>query len=560
MTTSVKLSVTVRSALEEKYSAANLKKIDAALKAWIQADKERGIDTVHLALDKSADMEAHGLKSLSGRITPTAAKKAIDALAKKLMPDYIVILGGDDVIPYFRLPNPIFDPSPEGDPDQIVLSDNPYATSRPYVAKSSKTYLVPDRVLGRIPDLPAGTGKGDPATILAALGTATKWKPQPRDFFGEIYATSTATWQKAGVAMMKYLEFPTAELMIAPPTKDATEKARKRLARPVHMTKCHGDDPDARFFGESPSGDFPPVLFSPTLEKRVKPGALVAAVCCYGAGIFAPDNPLAKPRGSHALPMAVGYLHAGALAFMGSTKIAYVGSVAPLCGDWIVASYLKKALGGASLGRAMLEAKQDYMADLQRQGQTPDTADEKTMIEFVLLGDPAIHPIASTVPSPARAGPMAAVRRATLRAERRAARVVVAAEVEKALPTRTRADPPAPDEASAIFKAAASLLAEVDLKAFDPTMASVNVVVAPAYRTSAPKMVRRFSAAMAGATLAESREYTWWGRLSVKKAPRTAAVRGQRAAAQEGPIRLVVMKAQTDAEGNVIRSRTLHGA
>lgn len=560
MTTSIKLSVTVRSALKNKYSAADLKKIDAALKAWIEAEKRRGIDTVHLALDNAADMEAHGLKSLSGRVTSMAAKKAIDALAKKLVPDYVVILGGDDVIPYFRLPNPIFDPSPQGDPDQIVLSDNPYATSLPYAAKSSKSYLVPDRVLGRIPDLPAGKGKGDPATILAALETATNWKPQTRSFFGEIYATSTATWKKAGVAMMKYLEFPTADLMVAPPTKDATDKARKRLARRVHMTKCHGDEPDARFFGESLDGDFPPVLFSPTLEKRVKDGALVAAVCCYGAGIFAPDNPLAKPRGSHALPMAVAYLHAGALAFMGSTKIAYVGSVEPLCGDWIVASYLKKALGGASLGRAMLEAKQDYLADLQRQGQTPDTADEKTMIEFVLLGDPAIHPIASTVPLPARAGPMAAGRRATLRAERRVARVVVAAEVEKALPTRTKAAPPTPADASAIFKAAASLLTEVDIKAFDPAVASVNVVVAPAYRALAPRMARQLSAATAGPTRAESKEYTWWGRLSAKKTPRAAAVRGQGAAAPEGPIRLVVMKVQTDAQGNVIRSRTLHGA
>jgi len=61
------------------------------------------------------------------------------------------------------------------------------------------------------------------------------------------------------------------------------------------------------------------------------------------------------------------------------------------------------------------------------------------MLEFVLLGDPAVHPIASTVPSAARSGRAAASRRATLRAERRVARTVVAAEVEKALPTRSKA-------------------------------------------------------------------------------------------------------------------------
>ena len=558
---SIKLSVTVRSALQAKYTAAALRKIDAAVAAWIAAEKKRGITTVHVSLDESADMDPQGVKVLAGKVTAQAAKKAIDALAKKLMPDYIVIIGGDDVIPYFRVPNPIYDPGPQGDPDQIVLSDNPYATSRAYRATSLKSYLVPDRVVGRIPDLPAHEGKGDPTTILAALGTATKWKPQPKSFFNEAYATSTETWRVAGEQMMKYLGFPVADLLVAPPVKDETAKARAQLARPVHMTKCHGDDPDSRFFGESHAGDFPPVLASGTLAGRVKPGALVAAVCCYGAGVFSPGGPLAKPRGSNALPVAVAYLHAGALAFMGSTKIAYVGDTAPLCGDWIVASYLKRAMDGASLGRALLEAKQDYMADLQRQGKNPDTADEKTMLEFILLGDPAIHPIASTVPLPARVGPMAYMRRATLRAERRVARVVVAAEVEKALPTRTRAAPPPPGLASRIFKAGASLLEKANLKGLDPQQATASRLVASSYRAAAPRMAGRLSPAMALPTMGESIEYTWSVRLPSKtQGTRMAAIKRSASAASSGPIRLLVLKVQTDAQGNVIRSRTLHGA
>ena len=41
MEDSIKLSVTVRSALKKKYSAAALKKIDAAVAAWIAAEKAR---------------------------------------------------------------------------------------------------------------------------------------------------------------------------------------------------------------------------------------------------------------------------------------------------------------------------------------------------------------------------------------------------------------------------------------------------------------------------------------------------------------------------------------
>ena len=36
---------------------------------WIKAEKARGITTVHIALDKAADMDARGLKALKGEVT-----------------------------------------------------------------------------------------------------------------------------------------------------------------------------------------------------------------------------------------------------------------------------------------------------------------------------------------------------------------------------------------------------------------------------------------------------------------------------------------------------------
>ena len=477
MDESIKLAVTVRSALNNKYTPDALKKIDTAVAAWIAAEIGRGIKTVLVNLDSKKDMEAQGLKPLAGKVTAVKAKKAIDALAKKLSPDYIVILGGHDVVPYFVVPNPS---AGGGDVDDTVPTDNPYATSRAFVAASLKSYLVPDRVVGRIPDLPAAKGKGDPATILAALKTAMHWKPQPKSFFSSAHAMSTATWEECGRKMMKQLQFPEKDLQISPPSVDSKNPVRKRLSRTVHMFKCHGADADANFYGEDtvPAATDFIVLFSGTLANRAKPGSLVAAVCCYGANVYSPSEQDAIPQG--ALPVSIAYLHAGALGFMGSTKIAWVGGADMMCADSIVVHYLEKAMAGASLGRAMLEAKQDYMAKLQNSGQPPEDADEKTMIEFVLLGDPAIHPIASTVPLPARTGPVAAARRATLRAGRRVARAVLAGQVEKALPTRTKAAPPPADKAVALFKAASALMRNPDLKYIDPkVVASSTFVAAP---------------------------------------------------------------------------------
>ena len=385
---SIKLSVTYRRALQSKYRAVALAKIDAALRDWIAADAKRGIRTVHVALDDAAAMAALNVPPVTGKPTAARTKRAIDALARALTPHYIMMLGGDDVVPMFHVHNPSFDSDPNGDTDRVVPTDNPYACSRPYRAAARESYLVPDRVVGRIPDLPCAPGAGDPQWLVTPLRHATGWQPRPRSFYGLAYATCTATWRQAGLATAKVLGIPEADLMISPSTLDTTPLARRRLARTLHMTKCHGSEIDARFSGQR-GRSFPDILFSDTLAPRIKPGTLVSAVCCYGAQVFAPSDPRNNTPGS--LPISITYLAGGAVGFMGSTKVAWVGSKEMMCADWVVASYLKKCLEGASTGAATLEAKQDYMQFLAGQGLRPDTADEKTMIEFVLLGDPSVH-------------------------------------------------------------------------------------------------------------------------------------------------------------------------
>lgn len=548
---SIKLSVTVRSTLARKYSAASLAAIQQAISAWIAADKTRGITTVHVALDDAVAMAAQGVKAVKGKVTAVRAKKAVDALAKKLAPDYIVILGGDDVLPYFHVKNPSFDP--KGDTDPTVPTDNPYACSGPYRPGSLKSYLVPDRVVGRIPDLPASAGAGDPAWIVAFLKTATKWKAKPRSFYAAAYGTCCDQWKDAGLATMRYLELPEADLMISPPTGDASVTARKRLARPLHFTKAHGSEIDAHFYGQK-GQSYPEVLFSATVASHAGAGTLVGAMCCYGAQVYSPADPAATPPG--ALPISLSYLRTGATGFVGATKIAWVGPQEMMCADWIVASYLKKSLDGSSTGRALLEAKQDYLQYLVKQGMNPDTADEKTMIEFVLLGDPALHPIKGGVPSAAPAPAKKAAkatkaakkkdvatfaRAAALRSERRMARAVIAVQVDSALPRREPARAPRAETARRLFEAAAGLLEKVDIAKLDPADAKASRLVAPPASAGVPKSLRAAVAASRGTTSrGHSIEYTWTGRKVVKN-----------------HVQISLLKVHADARGNVLRSRLL---
>src|SRR5438477_6956045 len=102
----VKLSVTVKRHLKRKYDVAALEKINTAVQRWIEADLKRGIRTIHVHLDDSAEMKARGASPVSGKVTAPKIKGAIDVLWKRLKPDYLVLFGGDDILPMFVVSNP----------------------------------------------------------------------------------------------------------------------------------------------------------------------------------------------------------------------------------------------------------------------------------------------------------------------------------------------------------------------------------------------------------------------------------------------------------------------
>ena len=382
---SVKLSITCRRHLAKKYPAAALKQIDRAVAAWIKADRGRDIQTVHVAVDDAAAMKRLGVKAVTGAVTASKVKRALDALVARLTPDYIVLFGAADVLPMFVVPNP--SASESGDDDEEVPTDNPYACSKQFVSSRRSSYLVPDRVVGRIPDLP---GSADPSWLLDYLTHATEARPRPVADYKRDLMVCTATWKKAGEQCAITLGRDASDVLICPPAKDGDQAILGRRGSRLHMIKCHGVDEDSRFYGEG-GGRFPDALSSPTLLGRTVPGTVVGAMCCYGADLFDPTAPTAQHPPE--VPISSTYLKQGAHGFLGSSTIAWVGPMTMMCADWIVTGFLKAATSGASLGRAALEAKQDYLRWVQQQGQEPDAADEKTLIQFLLLGNPSIHPV-----------------------------------------------------------------------------------------------------------------------------------------------------------------------
>ena len=543
---SIKLSVTVRGNLERKYNAANLKLVDRAVSDWIAQDRQRGIKTIYVAVDDAEAMKELGVPAMKGTATAPKIKRAIDALWERLTPDYLVIFGGDEIVPHFVVVNPSYDDS--GDDDKEIPTDNPYASSRRWSASKRSSYLIPDRVIGRIPDM---IEDADPSWLVDYLATAAHWIPEPANTFDKTYAICAAPWKTAGEACVEYLGKEASILLVSPPEEDKFAAPRRQLGSRVHMIKCHGSPLDPRFFGQR-GGWYPQALFSGTLKPRLKPGTVAAAMCCYGAQIFSPSDRAATVPG--AWPLASTYLRCGAPGFVGSTMIAWVGDKTMVCADWIAAGYLKSVLGGASIGRAFLEAKQDYVRWISEQGSSPDRADEKTLIEFVLLGDPSIQPVvapasgsitsrvAATGPRAHSLGARAVALVDQERRQRRLLRGQMAEQMREVLPDRSRADGAAIARSAKVFKAARALLGE-DAKRFGlkPRQARVDKLETKLPRILvAPKRSRAIASARSIGTK-RSIEYYWSGRRIV-----------------EGHKQIRLVKVETDTAGNVIRSSVVH--
>jgi Peptidase family C25 len=385
MERSTKVIVTHRAALHRKHGAAGMRKIDAALRRLSRADAKRGVATRCIAIDRAADMAPFG-RRVSNRKDARQAKRAVDEICRALKPDYLMLLGAPDVIPHVGLRNPM---AASRDSDRRIDSDLPYACDAPY-STSIKDFLGPTRVVGRLPDV---MGAGRTGHLVRLLDTARAWQSRPRSDYGGYFSLSTASWRRSTETTTRKL-FGNDEWVRLSPSEGPYWTAADLEGR-VHLINCHGDTADPQFYGEDEYDldDQPSAHAATHLTGRIQPATVVAAECCYGAEIY-------EPTAGRSVSICQTYLDEGAWAFFGSTTVAYGPAEGNNFADLICGSFLREVLGGASVGRAVLEARQKYI----RLGGYMEMVDLKTIAQFLLLGDPSIHPVQAATSSGRAAG------------------------------------------------------------------------------------------------------------------------------------------------------------
>ncbi len=301
----------------------------------------------------------------------------------------LLIVGGDDLLPFHRLPNPT------DDVDNDVPSDNPYGTT-------DDNYFLPEWPVGRLPS-PCGRDAEPLKQILkytiaahSASGPhpAKKWidkfiarllrraGPLPSSVG---YAASI--WKEAALEVYAPIG-PARALHTSPPldTRTAPPTDKQHLA----YFNLHGMEDAPDWLGQrdptaDDGGDLYPVAFKPAdiRGKGVPASGIVFTEACYGANIINKTEPDAA--------VCLRFLTNGTRAIVGSTKIAYGSIGAPLIGaDLLGRLFWETVLTGAPLGEALRSAKLNLARTMHKRQGFLDGEDQKTLISFVLYGDPLL--------------------------------------------------------------------------------------------------------------------------------------------------------------------------
>jgi hypothetical protein len=401
--TAHKLIATNVARLRQKYGN-DYPNLQAAFAELIAADVGRGLSTVLVDLSDAGQMQTLGARTVPVEKAgdPKSNKQAIDKVYAAFdRPDYLMLFGSVDVIPHQDLLNPT-----SGDPDDFAWSDLPYACDAAY-STDLRDFLPPDgtpsRVVGRLPDVTGGTDVNYPIGVLRA---AARFQQLPASDYDEFLGVSGRQIEQSTEASLRSIFGSATGIKVSPP--DGPQWSAAEFHRRAQYFNCHGAPGKHQFFGlnEPP---FPVAHDATLLAGNLSDGTIAAAECCYSAQLFDPaGGPLA---------MSNAYLAAGACGYFGSTTLSYGPSVSTDWADLICQLFMRQVRGGASLGRACLQARLDY---IESKSNGLMATDMKTLAQFNLLGDPSMTPAQAALALPELA-PLAAGARALPKGEAAAA-------------------------------------------------------------------------------------------------------------------------------------------
>lgn len=380
--------------LVQQFGEPAFRRIDEAVSRLVEAmRRKRGWGAYRFYVDQPRSLKPFGLMPCDpGNAWQVKLRLAdLDQVlaARGEMIGAVLIVGGPKVVPFHLLPNPT------DDDDDSVPSDNPYATT-------DENYFAPEWPVGRLPS------DSDPDLLVKMLGGAaavhrherqaisalTNFGVWFRDRLGRFFRPepkaigfSASIWKKASLAVFRPIGAPRS-LVTSPPGS-----ASSFVARPSGLSyfNLHGLQDAPEWFGQrDPVRDqnaeieFPVALRPQDVVNHGRAPKIVFSEACYGANILEKDKESA---------LSLKFLSSGSYAVIGSTVISYGSVTPPLIAADLLGRLFWDQLGGAlPVGEALRRAKLKLAADMHSRQGFLDGEDQKTLISFVLYGDPLFTP------------------------------------------------------------------------------------------------------------------------------------------------------------------------
>jgi hypothetical protein len=359
------LALAPRRRLQASYGPA-APELLAALAMALAAREAAGVAT--LAYDPEEGLADLGVPPAP--LEPAALGAQIGAAQEALLRrgaiiESLWIVGGPGAVPFASLPNPM------PDHDGPLLTDAPYALAS--LAEPLGRWPV-----GRTPDADP-PAQGLLPALLRQVAAAHSAGPRAT---GATLALSAARW--AAVTAQVIADIPEAVLRLAPPHLASSKEARSLEAARLIYGNLHGVHSGDAWYGQPPADtELVPALRPAHLAGLRLDGAVVISQACFGARL--------APVGETP-SLAPALLATGVSGLVGSLGLTYGAPDPPPGESDLLAQALLKALQapGTRLGDALLSAQAATLRDVLRRRGAPDGDDLKTLLGFVLYGDPAL--------------------------------------------------------------------------------------------------------------------------------------------------------------------------
>jgi hypothetical protein len=404
---------TTRKGLENLYGTQTTFILDELMKQVVESIRKKpGWTSLLFYADDTACTTALGVKPAPFN-DAWKLKLAISDLDKALakkgeMIGALLIVGGPEIVPFHLLPNPT------DDADTQVPSDNPYASV-------DDNYFIPEWPVGR---LPGGTNR-DAGILMQYLRKmiathseqiAPKpwwqrinvfspiWNSMQRAFpFAkgvmnnrQAFGYTAAVWSQASTEVFRPIG-DSQSMLSSPPVKTGGLIGSGLFPAKLGYFNLHGVPDTAEWYGQPNSDELQnnpeyPVAVTPTdIVSSESTPPVIFSEACYGAYI---DHKNENES------ISLKFIAEGTKAFVGSTCVAYGSVTTPLiAADNLGQYFWKNVKDGQNAGEALRTAKIHLAQEMSRKQGYLDGEDQKTLISFVLFGDPF-----TTLSNPKRAG------------------------------------------------------------------------------------------------------------------------------------------------------------